>query len=47
MAGNVNFPANTLYDVFAFLWLGVPAIGTFQWTNTTTRNVSLGVFGGF
>jgi hypothetical protein len=47
MAGNANFPAHTNFDVFAFLLAGVPAIGTFQWTNQTTRNVTLGVFGGF
>jgi hypothetical protein len=47
MGGSANFPTGTNFDIFAFLLAGVPTLGTFQWTNQTTRNITLGVFGGF
>lgn len=46
MNGNGNWPIG-MYDVFAILSGAVPVLATYPWTNTTTRGLTLSVFGGF
>jgi hypothetical protein len=47
MGSSASWPANSAFDVFVILSGGVPALATVQWTNLTTRALTLAVFAGF
>ncbi len=47
MAGSVNWPSGTMFDVFVTLVAGVVTLCSLAWTNTTTRATGLAIFGGF
>jgi hypothetical protein len=45
--GNAAWPVANVFDVFVILNAGVLTLATLQWTNTTTRAMTLSIFGGF
>jgi hypothetical protein len=47
LGGSANFPSGANFDIFIFLVGATPTLGAVQWTNPTTRALSLSVFGGF
>jgi hypothetical protein len=47
MGGSATWPASTAFDVFVTLIAGSPKLCTTAWTNSTTRNIGLAIFGGF
>jgi hypothetical protein len=47
MNGSASFPSGAVFDIFVILNAGVLTLAALQWTNTTTRALTLSIFGGF
>jgi hypothetical protein len=47
MNGSAIFPSGAVFDIFMILNAGVLTLAALQWTNTTTRAMTLSIFGGF